>query len=379
MVNRHIWVQKIEAAWEERSILWLTGVRRVGKTTLARSLPATEYMDCELPRVRRKLKDVEGFLESFGPGRLILDEIHRLENPSEFLKIAADHFSKTRILATGSSTLGASQRFRDTLTGRKRDLHLFPVLYRELEAFNGVHLAHRLQNGGLPEKLLRPFFPEKDYAEWLDAFWARDVQELFRLERRDAFMRLLELLLTQSGQLCQLNSFTSVCAASHTTLANYLGVLEATGVVHVVRPFAKNSQREIVAMPKVYGFDTGFVCFARGWRELRPEDKGLLWEHLVLDELVNLAGREAVFYWRDKQKHEVDFVLARRGAPPVAIECKWQIDDEAGKNFQSMITLHPKTRCLVVAADMDKPRKNRTRNWVETGLADLDKALLLLD
>ncbi|HMO52831.1 MAG TPA: ATP-binding protein [Kiritimatiellia bacterium] len=378
MVNRTLWIEKIEKSWQERSILWLTGVRRVGKTTLARSLADCEYMDCELPRIRRQLEDPEGFLKSFGSGRLILDEVHRLDNPSEFLKIAADHFPGVRILATGSSTLGASQRFRDTLTGRKRDLHLFPVLLRELKTFEGISLPRRLQNGGLPENLMNPDFPEKDYAEWLDAFWARDVQELFRLERRDAFMRLLELLLTQSGCLCQLNSFTSACSASHTTLANYLNVLEATGVVHIVRPYAKNPQREIVAMPKVYGFDTGFVCFARGWLELRDGDHGVLWEHLVLDELLARFGRDAIFYWRDKQKHEVDFVLARRGLPPVAIECKWRMHDDAGKNFSSMRTLHPDLHGLVVAADVDRPRVNRANGWIETGLAGIEHGIAML-
>ena len=54
----------------------------------------------------------------------MLDEIHRLPNPSEMLKIAADHYPRTRVIATGSSTLGASTKFRDTLAGRKRDLWL---------------------------------------------------------------------------------------------------------------------------------------------------------------------------------------------------------------------------------------------------------------
>lgn len=62
-------------------------------------------------------------------------------------------------------------------------------------------------------------------------------------------------------------------------------VLEATYVVDVIRPFSTNSSTEIVSAPKVYGFDTGFICHARGWRSLRPEDLGQLWEHLVLNEL----------------------------------------------------------------------------------------------
>ncbi|OFZ20033.1 MAG: hypothetical protein A2Z20_08070 [Bdellovibrionales bacterium RBG_16_40_8] len=62
--------------------------------------------------------------------RIILDEIQRLQNPSELLKIAADHYKNVSIIATGSSTLGASKKFKDTLTGRKVNIHLTPVLKR---------------------------------------------------------------------------------------------------------------------------------------------------------------------------------------------------------------------------------------------------------
>lgn len=375
MVKREFWRQQVQLHWQRRPVLWLTGVRRVGKTTLAQSFADAAYYDCELPRVRRLFEDPEGFLDDFGDGKLILDEVHRLANPSEILKIAADHYPEIRILATGSSTLGASQRFRDTLAGRKRELHLLPVLYRELPDFGEPTLRHRLRNGGLPENLLREDFPESDYSEWMSAFWARDIQELFRLEKRDAFMRLLECLLSQSGQLCELNSLTSLCGATRPTLKNYLGVLEATGAVHVLRPFAKHPKREITAMPKVYAFDTGFVCFARGWRALREEDMGFLWEHLVLDELIAEYGKENVFHWRDKQKHEVDFVLACRGQAPVAIECKWSANAQAGRHFRSIRTLYPEVRCLVVAADAGQPRLQRKGNWIETGLSHLRVAI----
>ena len=110
MVKREYWAERIERQWRRRSILWLRGVRRVGKTSLARSLANVEYFDCELPRVRRALEDPESFLKDFLGRRLVLDEIHRLPNPSELLKIADDHFPATRVLATGSSTLGASSR-----------------------------------------------------------------------------------------------------------------------------------------------------------------------------------------------------------------------------------------------------------------------------
>ena len=83
-------------------------------------MPEIEYFDCELPRTRRLIEaDPESFLGDLKGRTVVLDEIHRLGNPSELLKIGADHFPETRIVATGSSSLGASSKFRDTLAGRK--------------------------------------------------------------------------------------------------------------------------------------------------------------------------------------------------------------------------------------------------------------------
>ncbi|GAG33956.1 unnamed protein product, partial [marine sediment metagenome] len=145
MYLRSEWIQRIEEAFRDRSIVWLKGVRRVGKTVLSRSLPDVEYFDCELPRMRRVFEDPEGFLREVRGKRIVLDEIHRLSNPSEILKIAADHYPDTQILATGSSTLGASSKFRDTLTGRKRTVWLTPMTLADLSAFQRDNLQYRLQ------------------------------------------------------------------------------------------------------------------------------------------------------------------------------------------------------------------------------------------
>ena len=106
MIIRRQWVPAIEAAWTERPVVWLWGVRRVRKTCLGRSLPAVTYFDCELPRVRRTTTDPQGFWEGLPAGRVVLDEIHRLPNPYELLKIAADHCPRLRVLATGSCGVG---------------------------------------------------------------------------------------------------------------------------------------------------------------------------------------------------------------------------------------------------------------------------------
>lgn len=354
MVKRRFWLERIESAWRRRSLVWLHGARRAGKTCLAQSLKGVEYFDCELPRVRQGMEDPESFLAGMRGKRIVLDEIHRLPNPSELLKIAADHFPDVPVLATGSSTLGASARFRDTLAGRKTELWLTPMIQADLPDFGNLDLPHRFLHGGLPPFFLAQELPERDFQEWMDAFWAKDIQELFRLERRAAFQRFVELLMAQSGGLFEATRFAAPCEVSRGTITNYLAVLEATGLALILRPFSSRCSHEIVAAPKVYGFDTGFVCVHRGWTHLRPEDLGRLWEHYVLNEIVARMQHVGVRYWRDKQGHEVDFVLVRRGQPPLAIECKWSANDFEAKSLKTFATRYPKARHFVVAQDVDR-------------------------
>jgi uncharacterized protein len=359
MIKRTFWVQKVEQAWREKSVVWLAGVRRVGKTFLCQSLPDIEYFDCELPRVRRMMEDPEEFLRDLKGRRIVLDEVHRLQNPSEMLKIAADHFPSTRVLATGSSTLGASTKFKDTLAGRKRDLRLTPMTESDMIDFKKTDLKHRLLRGGLPPFFLADAFPEKDFQEWMDAYWTKDIQELFRLERRSSFQKFAELLMVQSGGIFEATRFARPCEVSRPTIANYLGVLETTLVVHVIRPFNTHRPKEIILAPKVYAFDTGFICAYRGWQSLRRDDLGVLWEHFVLNEMQSVLQGSKISYWRDKSGHEIDFVLERRGQGPMAIECKWSSDSLDAGALQAFRRQYPKGVNVVVAHDADRPFRKR--------------------
>jgi predicted AAA+ superfamily ATPase len=372
MVTRHFWTGRIEELWRHRSVLWLRGVRRVGKTCLAQSLDNIEYFDCELPRVRRTMEDPENFLEGLRGKRVVLDEVHRLTNPSELLKIAADYFPTVRILATGSSTLGASRRFRDTLAGRKSDLWLTPMIDADLVDFERPELPHRLLHGGLPPFFLSADLPERDFQEWMDAYWAKDVQELFRLERRTSFQRFVELLLAQSGGIFEATRFAAPCEVSRSTISNYLAALEATSVALVLRPFSSRRSSEIIAAPKVYGFDTGFVCTHRGWTSLRPDDFGQLWEHYVLNELMANLQATSFRYWRNKQGHEVDFIWMPRGRTPVAIECKWSARDFDPANLLVFARAYPKATLLVTTPDA-RPAFTRAYRSVRIEFLTLDR------
>lgn len=365
MIKRPFWESLIEDVWRQKNIIWLMGVRRVGKTSLCQSLAEVEYFDCELPRVRQLLADPEGFLSIKKGKRIILDEIHRLDNPSEILKIAADHYREVKIVATGSSTLGASAKFKDTLTGRKKELWLTPMLLQEMSAFGNSDLRHRLLFGGFPAFFQSEQLPEEYFREWIDAYWAKDIQELFSINKRYSFQKFAELLLAYSGGQFEASKFTVPCEVSRQTITNYLAVLEETFVVHIIRPFSTHKPTEIVMSPKVYGFDTGFVCYAKGWRELRQEDVGVLWEQCVLNEMHAYLQTRSINYWRSKQNHEIDFVLSSRTTRAItAIECKFKLSESdlgaaslahLGKNIEVFRKLYPDGKNFIVASDIDVP------------------------
>lgn len=363
MIPRPVWTARLEAAWRQASIAWLSGPRRIGKTSLAESLPKAELLDCDLPSVAERLRDPESFFRSVRARHVVLDEIHQLDDPSRVLKIGADRFPELRILATGSSTLAATKKFRDSLTGRKRTVQMVPVLYEEMAAFGVPDVRRRLLRGGLPPALLAEAHDPGFFAEWIDSYFARDVQELFRLEKRAAFLRMFELLLKQSGGMLEISRLAGDCSVSRPTAMNWLEVFEITQVVHVLRPFANGGRAEIVAQPKVYGFDTGLVCHARGWDRLRAEDCGVLWEHMVLDSLV-AAGLPRIHFWRDKQQREVDFVVPRGRDAVDAIECKWRPEEFGTRGLLAFRANYPKGRNYVVAP-IEGPSYQRRQDDLE--------------
>ncbi|MGD0914938.1 MAG: ATP-binding protein [Thermodesulfobacteriota bacterium] len=361
MIERTFWTQRIQQAWGKRPIVWLSGVRRVGKTTLAQMFSNAVYLNCDLPSVGRRLVDPELFYDSLDKGALVIfDEIHRLEDPSRLVKIAADAYPHLKVLATGSSTLAATKKFRDSLTGRKQMIYLPPVLWSEcIDKFGIKELDRRLLHGGLPEPLLSDTKNAAFFSEWMDSFYARDIQELFGIRNRTGFMKLLHLLLRQSGSLIDYTHLARLSDLSRHTVKAHV---EAMGIAHAVfllSPFQGGGRREITRRPKCYSFDTGFVTFVKGWDSIREDDRGLLWEHLVLDTLRTVVDDHRLHYWRDKSGREVDFVIKGVRRQADAIECKINPDHFDPANLTVFRSLYPEGRNYVLSLNIKTSYQRR--------------------
>ena len=343
MKDRPFWTKRVEEQWKVRSVVWLSGVRRVGKTCLSKQISGAEHLNCDLPSIQRRLADPEFFFAQQREGSvIILDEVHRIADPSLILKIAADEYPSLRILATGSSTLQATKKFRDALTDRKRSVHLPPVLWRECaDAFGVVDLDRRLLHGGLPQLLLSSEPDPAFFEDWMDGFYARDIQELFGVRNRTGFLNLLKMVCLRNGGQLDVTDLAGQTGLSRPTVMSHLDALEIAHAIVRIPPFHAGGHREIIKQPRVYAFDTGLVAHVKGWQRIRGVDRGHLWENLVLDELRCLYPARAIHYWRDKSQREVDFVIEKADGRVDTVEAKINPNALNTVSLQAFRRLHP--------------------------------------
>ena len=360
-ISRPVWTDRIERAWDSRSIVWLSGARRLGKTVLSRQVPDARYFNCDLPSVRERLADPEAFFSHLPSGaRVVLDEVHRAEDPAGLLKIAADAWPDIRVLGTGSSTLYASRRFRDSLAGRKWPIRLAPVLWRESADWTGApDLDRRLLNGGFPDQLLRPAPDPLWFEEWMDSFFARDILPLFDVRSRGGFLRVVNSAFVRNASLLDISAVARDAGVSRPTAVQYLDILEDCHLTVRVPPFHGGGRRELVRRPRAYAVDTGLVCHLRGWTDLRPADRGPLWENLVLDELLTAIPPSRIHYWRDETGHEVDFAIVAGRDRVAAVEAKISPDAFNAKALARFRRAYPDGPNLLCCPFVDEAAPRR--------------------
>ncbi len=358
---RSFWINRIEHAWESRSIVWLSGARRLGKTVLSRQVPEARYFNCDLPSVRERLADPESFfIQLPADSRIVLDEVHRAEDPAGLLKIAADAWPGIRVLATGSSTLHASRRFSDSLAGRKWPIRFAPVLWRECPDWvSATDLDRRLLQGGFPDQLLLPAPNPLWFEEWMDSFFARDILPLFDVRGRGGFLRVVSSAFVRNGDLLDISTVARDAGVSRPTAVHYLDILDDCQLTVRVPPFHGGGRRELVRRPRLYALDTGLVCHLRGWTNLRPADRGPLWENLVLDELLTAIPRSRIHYWRDGAGHEVDFAIVAGRDRVAAVEAKISPDAFNAKALASFRRAYPDGPNLLCCPFVDEPFQRR--------------------
>jgi predicted AAA+ superfamily ATPase len=317
----------------EREACLVVGPRQVGKSTLiwktlADAREPVLFVNCEEPAMQEWLRSPATFvadLEELAPGArsLFFEEAQHLDDAGLLVKGLVDRRIGRRIYATGSSAFDLQARTRESLAGRARRHLLLPFALDELAASSAAPpiLAHKRRTEIVRALLVYGGYPtvwasrakERELGGLVEAFVVRDASDRFRIRNVPAFRKLLRLMASQAGSLCNYSEWGALCGVSNDTVAQHVGLLEDSHLVRLVAPFVGGKRAELTKTPKVYFLDNGvrnalFGGFAP--IDERP-DRGALVEGFVLGELCRNTNPllDTVRYWRSTSGAEVDFIL----------------------------------------------------------------------
>ncbi len=345
-------VDEILKFMELDEIIVLHGARQVGKTHILLWLENflknknedVFYIDLEDSR-NKKILDlgVAEFIDHLReeghvplPNKktfVFIDEIQYLANPSEFLKLAADHHKDIKLIVSGSSSFEIKSKFKDSLAGRTVNFEIYNLSFEEYLTFRNYHYDSGLKIsekkqaelrlmyreyvlfGGYPKVALigQVELKEKRLQQIIDTYVKKDIRELANIDNIESLNKLLEILASQSGQLVNIKELSNTCNLSAQTIEKYLFILEQTYIIKLVRPYNKNIRSELTKTPKIFFYDSGLMQVL--WlKSLQKEIIGNVFETSIFSELVKKYGRDNIYYWRTKDKKEIDFIIKNKTA-----------------------------------------------------------------
>jgi len=355
MIKRKLYNIAFSSQWG-RQMRFITGPRQVGKTTLARQKlhyekSETLYYLWDLRSVRQKFKKHELFFteDALNTERklwICFDEIHKMPKWKNILKAAFDETSdRYQFIITGSAKLDIVRRAGDSLAGRYFTFHLLPLTLDEIYSGSSAQsmipesardfvdividsapvpqeaLEQLLTYSGFPEPFLEQSraFHNKWAHNYIETVVREDIGALTRIVDREYIFDLYNLLPEMVGSPLSQSSLASHLQISPTTVKNYLRRLEDFYLTFSIKPYSKNIKRSLLKAGKYYLYD---------WSRIK--NRGLRFENYVACELKTLimlwgdaSGEDfSLFYIRNKQKQETDFLILRDGVPWLLVEVK---------------------------------------------------------
>jgi predicted AAA+ superfamily ATPase len=226
-------------------------------------------------------------------------------------------------LFTGPQEIPLMQGIRESMAGRAAILQLLPFSLSETPKVNLLY-------GGFPEVLARPKARALWFSSYLQTYLESDVRAITNVRDLVTFRRFLSLLAARHGQLLNKTDLAAPLGLSVPTIGEWLHILEMTGQIIVVPPYFENFGKRIVKSSKVYWADSGLACYLLGLASPSELERspflGPLFEGFVASEIlksqVNRGQRKELYFFRDQQGLEVDFLIPRPNAGLWPVEAK---------------------------------------------------------
>lgn len=304
----------------------ITGPRRSGKTFLLRHLfPKAEYYLFEDPDIISRFRhDPQGFLDGVKPP-VIFDEIQNLPEVFNYVRsrIDAQPRKTGQWFLTGSQEAGLMRNVTESMAGRAAVLQLLPLSLSESAKVSLLH-------GGHPEVLARPKSARLWFSSYLQTYLERDVRAVTAVQDLGTFRRFMSLLAARHGSILNKTDLAGPLGMSVPGVGKWLDILETTAQIFVIQPFFENMGKRIIRSPRIYIADPGMACHLLGIDNEAELEKspflGAIFEGFVAAEIVkaqvNAGLRRELYYFRDQQGLEVDFVIPGKNGSMTLIEAK---------------------------------------------------------
>lgn len=395
---------------EEKKISFLLGARQVGKTTLLLALydelcvlqkQKGAYLDLDIFSNFEKISSFEALvnyiiLQGYEKEQksffyLFLDEFQRYGDLSRIMKNVYDTLPNVKIYASGSSSLHIKSQIQESLAGRKKVNHIYPLDFEEflwfkeendaLEQFKNTKrlkgedlekttsklhklLSEFLLFGGYPELVLKKR-PEEKIAvleSIFDLYVRKDLIEYLNVKNILGVKKLIEYIAVNNGQKIKYEEIGKISGLGFIEVLNYLEILKETYLISIIRPFFTNKNKELVKIPKIYFIDSGVRnYFIKNFNALElRQDSGFLFETYVFSELLKAGNTpEQLKFWQDKNKHEVDVILDKvQMQIPIEIKWKYTLKREDISNLHIFMQNYSVKKGYIINLGVQKKKKS---------------------
>ena len=321
----------------KKKMVVLAGPRQCGKTTLAKSLldKNGEYLNWDITTDRRIIRDIAWPKDA---SIVVLDELHKAPKWKNLLKGVADEFANTPpILVTGSARLDALRKTGDALTGRHYFYRLHPIDVAESRRFlPGISLADRvqrlLQTGGFPEAFLHPEESLRLRNDRMELIVKEDSHNLSQISSWRGAVDLVELLRASVGKPVNYDSLARDLGISPPTVRNWITLLENLYIAFLIPPYSRHLTRSIRKEKRAFFYDCAAAYDDTQGAQLENLAACCLLKHIQFKK--DATGENwGLFYLRDKEKREVDFVVTLNRRVHWLIEVK-KSDDAIGNGLK---------------------------------------------
>ena len=408
-IKRNIENKLIEASNQFASIT-IYGPRQVGKSTLIEKVfPNINYVTLDDIELRDyALRDPKGFIKYYSHP-LIIDEIQKAPKLLEYIKIEIDEMKKKCLdnndhikllyIISGSNQYELQDAVTESLAGRTCVFNLSSLSYNEIkerESFSHFdpeinilreknkllknyrsrkEIYEDIMLGGMPEYITLKLDRDMFFKSYISTYIEKDVKKIISASKETTFMNFMKYVALRTACQLDYNEISRSVGIDARTVKNWISILETSGIIKIIHPYASNISDRVIKTPKLYFMDTGFCAYLCKWPNARMlEDcamAGAFFETFVVSEVLknfynhNVDAKNYLFYYRDIDQKEIDLLyVLNNSIYPIEIK-KGQQPTKPTKNFNvlSKYGMEIKPGLIIDTCDAIRPINDKAYSF----------------